>query len=87
MTTQETIAGFVSSLAIAGRARDLDPDSPLIDAGLIDSMGMLELLDWLEQQFGVQIRDEEVLPDNFATVSTIARFVDEKLETGSEGTR
>jgi acyl carrier protein len=52
-----------------------DPDEPL----RMDSLAVLRLVAWLEQEFGVQIEDEEVVAENFATLRTLAQLIRPKL--------
>lgn len=54
-----------------------DADS-LLEAGLIDSTGILELLAFLESEFGIQIMDEEVVPANFDSIETITSYISAK---------
>jgi acyl carrier protein len=56
----------------------LADDAPLIEGGVIDSMGIFELVSFVEREFGVQIADEELVLDNFRTIGTIARLIDSK---------
>ena len=62
------------------------PSSPasdsLIEAGLIDSTGVLELVGYLEEQFGVRITNEELLPENLDSIDNIVGFVERKRESG-----
>jgi acyl carrier protein len=53
----------------------------LLDSGLIDSMGVLELLVLLEKTFSIRVADEEVVPDNLDSIARIAAFVRRKLGT------
>ncbi|MGH2597665.1 MAG: acyl carrier protein [Actinomycetota bacterium] len=53
-------------------------DFPLLDRQVIDSLGMFQLVGYLESEFGVEIFDEELIPQNFGTISDIARLVREK---------
>jgi acyl carrier protein len=53
-------------------------DEHLMERGIIDSMGMMELIDFLEERFGVQPADDEVTEQNFATLARIASFVSRK---------
>ena len=55
-----------------------DEDS-LLDGGVVDSTGVLELVDFLETQLGVRVLDEEILPENLDSVARIAAFVERKL--------
>ena len=51
------------------------PDLPLVQSGLIDSTGILEIVAFLESAFGVQTADEDLAVDNFGSIATIVRFV------------
>jgi acyl carrier protein len=50
-------------------------DEHLLEKGVIDSMGMIELLTFLQDRFGVEPADDEITEENFATLARIARFV------------
>ena len=56
-----------------------DPDLDLFEAGLIDSMGFVELLFGLEQEFCIQVPPTEIERDDVSTVNKILAFVNEKL--------
>lgn len=56
-----------------------DPDLDLFEAGLIDSMGFVELLFGLEQEFSIQVPPTEIERDDVSTVTKILAFVNEKL--------
>ena len=49
---------------------------------MIDSTGVLELIEFLEATYEIQIADEEVLPDNLDSIERIGRFVASKLDGG-----
>ena len=49
-----------------------------LDKGIIDSTGILELVMFLEQEFKVQVADEELLPDNLDSIERLARFIERK---------
>lgn len=57
-----------------------DSDS-LLANGVIDSMKMLDLISFVEQQFNIAIDEDEMMPDNFESVDAITRFVEEKRQT------
>jgi acyl carrier protein len=57
---------------------DLAADDSLIEVGVIDSTGVLELIGFIEDRYEVEIADEEVLPENLDSVASITRFVGEK---------
>jgi acyl carrier protein len=56
----------------------LQNDDSLLGTGIIDSMGVMELIVFVESEFGVAVADTEVTKDNFDSVTTIARFVESK---------
>jgi len=56
------------------------PDGSLLDAGIIDSTGVLELVSFLETTFGIEVRDDEMLPENLDSIRAITRYVSRKLE-------
>lgn len=53
-------------------------DQQLVQSGLVDSTGILEIVSFLESKFAIQMADEELAAENFGTVATIARFVVKK---------
>ena len=54
-------------------------DASLLDAGIIDSTGVLELVCFLETAFGIQVHDDEMLPENLDSIHAIANYVGRKL--------
>jgi acyl carrier protein len=56
--------------------KNLGPDDSLLQRGLLDSMSILKTVTFCEEQFGVAIPDEDVLPDHFESVRAIARLVE-----------
>jgi acyl carrier protein len=51
---------------------------PLLKNGLIDSLGILEVVTFVESEFSVTVSDEDLLPENFGSVQNIAEFVKSK---------
>ncbi len=49
--------------------------SSLVDAGVIDSTGILELIEFLEAEFGISVAEAETIPANLDTIDNIARYV------------
>lgn len=56
-------------------AESLAADYDLLAGGVIDSLGLLKVIAWLEDRFGVVVEDIEIAPDNFRTVAAINEFV------------
>jgi acyl carrier protein len=82
MSTQNTIKAFiVDTLLVASDRTDVGADEPLTSSGVIDSLGMLRLITFLEEHFKMEIGDGEVGEENFGTLSRLAAFVDRKQRT------
>jgi len=56
--------------------KNLGPDDSLLAKGLLDSLSILKTVTFCEEQFGITIPDEDVLPDHFESVRTIAKLVE-----------
>lgn len=57
----------------------LDSWASFLEEGVIDSTGVLELVAFVEETFGIEVSDEEILPENFDSVVKLAAFVKAKL--------
>ncbi len=80
MTTATKIRTFITdNFLFREDHSELNDTESLLEAGLIDSTGVLELVAFLEQEFGIAVADAEIVPDNLDSVGAIARFVDRKL--------
>ncbi|HEU5134605.1 MAG TPA: acyl carrier protein [Steroidobacteraceae bacterium] len=55
-------------------------DDSLLGRGIVDSTGMLEIIFFIEEQLGVKVKDEEMIPDNLDGVNKIANFVSSKRQ-------
>ena len=77
---QDIIIKFIKENYIVGRSQktDLGLDESLLDSGVMDSTGILELVLFLEEQFSVTIPDEEIIPENLDTVNNMLAFLGKK---------
>jgi acyl carrier protein len=66
-------------------ASALDPEYDLTGGGVIDSLGLLKVIAWLEHRFGLQADDVELDPDSFRTVRAIAAFVAGAADGAADG--
>jgi acyl carrier protein len=58
---------------------EITPDHPLIANQLLDSLGILQVVSFLESEFGISVEDDELVVDNFGSISSMVRLVDSKL--------
>lgn len=56
----------------------LSNDDSFLDKGIIDSTGILEVIYFLEEEFSIQVEDEEMVPENFDSVNNIVKFIAKK---------
>lgn len=79
MTINEAVKGFIVTEILADQGPGVLTDTaPLIDSGIIDSLGIMALLDFLEGQYSIQIDGDDLLPENFESVMTISLLVAQK---------
>ena len=76
---REQIRGFVvDELRWDGPRSELTDDLALIENHVVDSMGLLRLVSWLESTYGISVEDQEVVPANFGSIRQIADLVASK---------
>ena len=85
-TIEQEVRQFLKdNFPLSADGIDLAGEDSLIEVGVIDSTGVLELIGFIEERYGVAMADEEVLPENLDSIANITRFVGEKT-AGSNGT-
>lgn len=72
---------LLENLMFTDDASQLANDASLLDQGIVDSTGVLEIVMFLEDEFGVKVLDTQMLPENFDSVNNLVRFVGELLRT------
>ncbi len=82
-TTKRKIREFVMEEAQSKGITDIGDGDSLTEAGIVDSLGIFRLVSFLEESFGLRIGDEEIVHDNFLTISDIEQFVSAKLASKS----
>jgi acyl carrier protein len=75
----EKIAAYLSESKGLSKDGVLKLDTPLVQSGIVDSLGMVDLVQFLEETFTIRINDEDMVPDNFDTVAAMAAFVERKI--------
>jgi acyl carrier protein len=80
MSIEQKVRDYIfANILFAADPTSLQNDDSFLDKGIIDSTGILELVFFIEQTFGVKIHDDELMPDNLDSVSKIGRFVEKKV--------
>ncbi len=79
METRSDIRDFIVENFMMGKNPDELTDSgSLLDLGIIDSTGVLELVGFLEEKFGISIEDDDLVPDNLDSIDNLVKFVETK---------
>lgn len=81
----DTIRRFiVEELHWNGSVGGPTDDYDLLQNDVLDSMGIFEIVSFVESEFGIEILDDDLLPENFATIGAITRLIESKR--ASQGT-
>lgn len=79
MSTEEQVREFITqNFLLASEATAIGSDASLLDAGIVDSMGVLELVQFLEETYSFEIADDEIVPGNLDSIDGIVAFIDTK---------
>lgn len=72
---------------VLGGGEDLDEHTPLLEYGVIDSISMITVLSFIREQFGIEVRGDEILVSNFQDVTSLANMVERLTLCGRIVTR
>jgi acyl carrier protein len=80
MTILEDLGKFLlAEIAVGLGKESLDPDEDLLEQRIIDSMAILKLVLFMEQTFGIEVKDEDIVPENFQSLNSTVKFVEQKM--------
>lgn len=77
-TLAEQIRSFVLAKFPLAKKRGLTNNDNLLDSGIVDSLGILDLVSFVEQEFHITVADDELIPENFQSLDSITAFVENK---------
>ncbi len=79
MSEKAKIREFIFENYMFGEFEDaLDNDDSFLEKGTIDSMGVLELIAFVEETYDIEIEDNELIPDNFDSVNKLVAYIKDK---------
>lgn len=80
MEIENKIKAYIAqNLLFSGDEFKYSNDVSFLEEGIVDSLGVMELVSFVEDHFGVSVDDQEITPDNFDSVSKLAAYVQGKL--------
>jgi acyl carrier protein len=74
-----TVREFISENFLFRADAEIDNNQSLLESGVIDSTGVLEVIAFLESTFGISIADEEIIPENLDSINNMTRYLARKL--------
>jgi acyl carrier protein len=77
MLTEDVRQFILRSFPMA-RKKGIEVDDLLLESGIVDSLGVLTIVDYLVEQHEVEIDEDDLMPENFATVQAIAELIERK---------
>jgi acyl carrier protein len=78
MTVQERVRSYLLEYFYVSDPAELTDETSLIDSGIVDSTGMLDVILFLEAEYSFHVEDDETIPENLETISRIAAYVGRK---------
>jgi acyl carrier protein len=76
MSVTEELEKFIlTELAFDYDKKSIAPDEDLLTQGIIDSMGIMRLAAFIEEEFGIKISDEDLVPENFQNINSIKKYI------------
>ena len=86
MDVETSVREFLRDEGVLAPGTDaVAADESLLDSGLLDSAGIFQLVAFLEDRFQLAILDDDIVPENFESISTIVGFVNAKVGTRGAG--
>ena len=74
-TYRKQVRDFLASNFYVAEADLLEVNASLLDQGIIDSTGVLEVIGFIEETFGIRVEDSELLPENLDSIDGIVHYV------------
>lgn len=78
MEFDETIRHFIIENFLFEEDENLKNDTSFLDNGIIDSTGILELVTFLEETYGITVEDEELIPENLDSIGNVVQYLGKK---------
>ena len=77
---QDQVRAFIIQTFPAAQGRSLHDDDPLLGGNIVDSVGILKLITYVESEFEITIEDEDISPEHFQSIGCLSALVRSKLD-------
>jgi len=79
--TREMIRQYIANnILFSDNGYPYSDEASFLGEGIVDSMNVLELVMFVEQNFGVKVEDQDIIPENFDSVAKLATYVESKVK-------
>lgn len=75
MTITERIRAYIRNNFLFGNDTGMTDEGSLLEAGIVDSTGAMELVSFLETEFGLRVDDQDLVPENLDSIAAMTAFV------------
>ena len=79
----DRIREFIYEQFPLAKKASLSDEDTLLESGIVDSLGILELVNFVTEKFGITVSDEDLQPETFNSIGSLAAFVEARRGSGS----
>ena len=72
------LRNFIVENFLFGQSPDFSDNDSFLKRRIIDSTGVVELISWVEESFGIRVEDDEIVPDNLDSINKLCGFIERK---------
>lgn len=73
------IRKYIVENFLYGEVEDLKDDTSFLEEGIIDSTGVLELVEFIEADFSIMVEDEDLVPENLDSINNVVAYIERKI--------
>jgi len=86
LETKSKLREFITENFLFGSDEEgFKDDDSFLDNGIIDSTGVLELVSYIEEEFDLEVKDEELIPENFDSLNKLIMYIEKKKQNPYSG--
>lgn len=80
MDTKTQIKQYIAeNYLFSNNGFNLDDDESFLEAGIVDSLGVVELVSFVEETYDIEVPDDDIVPDNFDSVNNLTTYITSKV--------
>ncbi|OGO16084.1 MAG: hypothetical protein A2Y93_02840 [Chloroflexi bacterium RBG_13_68_17] len=83
MDTQTILIDYITKELSVGRAKQIRPSDNLLETGVLDSLGLMQLVIFIEEKLGLKVPDEDVVIENFSSVDALTGYLERMKKASS----